>query len=73
LFLISGVVNGVGIFFLNTALTHGNVALVASITATAPLWSLLFGAVWFKHEALTRRHLMVAVMVFMGSVLVVWR
>ncbi|MGA1060029.1 MAG: DMT family transporter [Burkholderiaceae bacterium] len=73
LVLISGVVNGVGIFFLNTALTHGKVALVASIVATAPLWSLLFGAVWFKHEALTRRHLMVAVMVFMGSVLVVWR
>jgi DME family drug/metabolite transporter len=73
LFLISGVVNGVGIFFLNSALALGQVGVVASIVATAPLWTLLFGVLWFKQEKLTIRHLVVAVLVFAGSVLVIGR
>lgn len=73
LFLISGVVNGVGIFFLNSALSYGRVGVVASIVATAPLWTLLFGVLWFKQEKLTMRHLVVAVLVFSGSVLVIGR
>jgi drug/metabolite transporter (DMT)-like permease len=73
LFLFSGAVNGVGIFFLNSALALGQVGVVASIVATAPLWTLLFGAAWFEQEKLTIRHLLVAVFVFAGSVLVVGR
>jgi drug/metabolite transporter (DMT)-like permease len=66
-------VNGVGIFFLNSALSYGRVGVVASIVATAPLWTLLFGVLWFRQEKLTLRHLLVAVLVFSGSVLVIGR
>jgi drug/metabolite transporter (DMT)-like permease len=73
LFLFGGAVNGVGIYTLNLALQQGNVAEVASIVATTPLWSLLLEALWFRQEKLTMRHLVVAVLVFSGSVLVIGR
>ena len=73
LFLLSGVVNGLGILTLNAALHQGRVALVSPLVATAPLWSLALGVTLFRSETLGRRHLVIALLVFAGSVLIVTR
>lgn len=70
-FALSGVINGLGIFALNAALGLGAVTVVAPVAATTPLWTLLFGAVIFRREALTLRHLLITALVFAGAVLLV--
>lgn len=72
-FAVSGVINGAGILCLNTAIGLGGVTLAAPLAATAPLWSLGFGAFVFKREALRPMHYTVAALVVLGVVLVVTR
>lgn len=72
-FVVSGIINGLGILSINSALSLGDVTMVAPLVATAPLWALLFGWVIFRRETLTWRHLMIASLVVAGAVLLVLR
>lgn len=70
-FGLGGAVNGAGIFALNAALGLGTVSLVSPLASTVPLWVLLMGAFVFRNETLGRKHLLVAVLMVTGSVLIV--
>jgi drug/metabolite transporter (DMT)-like permease len=70
-FVLSGVINGMGIMALTFALSRGAVTIVAPLATTAPLWALLFGALIFKRERLTLRNYMIAGLVVLGAVLLV--
>ncbi len=72
-FAISGIFNGFGILSLNTAIRLGEVSLASPLAATTPLWSLLFGVIIFRREKLGMQHLVIAVMVVCGAVLIVTR
>jgi len=72
-FAAGGAINAFATVLLNTAMKLGGVSLAAPLAATAPLWALMFGYFIFKNETLTRRHLLVALMVVLGSVLIVTR
>ena len=72
-FAVSGMVNCTGILALAFAIKVGGVTLTAPLASTAPLWALLFGALIFRREALGHRHVLVAVMVVIGAVLIITR
>jgi len=69
----AGVLNGLGIVMLNAALGAGRVTLAAPLASTTPLWALFFGAVVFRTERATLRHLLVAALVVAGASLIVWQ
>ncbi|WP_238367350.1 DMT family transporter [Mesobacterium pallidum] len=73
LFALSGGINGLGLLSLNTALGQGAVVSIAPLTSTAPLWSLAFGALLFRREALGLRHLVLALLVVAGGTLILTR
>ncbi|MGH1355216.1 MAG: DMT family transporter [Thalassovita sp.] len=70
-FMLSGVINGVGILSLNGALSKGDVTVVAPLAATAPLWALLFGALVFRRETLRPRNYLIAALVVTGAAILV--
>ena len=72
-FVVTGAANAAGFLALNSALSAGNVTVVAPLAAASPLWALLLGWLVFRSEQLTRLHLWVALLVVAGGVLVVTR
>lgn len=72
-FSIAGMTQGMALFLLTTALKIGDVVIAASLSSTAPLWGLFYGAVIFKREVLGLRHLVVAALVVSGGALLVTR
>ncbi|MAM62237.1 DMT family transporter [Maritimibacter sp. UBA3975] len=70
-FLLTGVINGVGILALNFALKHGPLVIVSPLAATVPLWSLLFGLTIFRREALGLQHVVVAFLIVSGCIMLV--
>jgi DME family drug/metabolite transporter len=72
-FALTGAVNGAGILFLNLGIAAGSLSLVSPLAATAPLFSLAFGAFVFRREVLGRRHLVVAILVVVGGALILVR
>lgn len=70
-FILSGVINGAGIFALNYALSSGNVTVIAPLASTAPLWALLFGALLFRNEVLRPKNYLISALVVAGAVLLV--
>ncbi len=72
-FLLVGIVNGVGIFCLNAALSLGSLAVVSPLTATTPLWTLALGWLIYKREVVGWRHLVVALLMVLGAALVLTR
>ena len=69
-FLLSGVLNGLGILVLNQAMMTGSLTLVSPVAATTPLFALLFGAVLFRLERLTWRHLWIGLLSVAGGILI---
>lgn len=53
--LMAGMGNGVGILFFLTALQKGAVVVVSPIGATFPLFTMLYSALFFRGERITRR------------------
>ena len=51
-FALGGATNGAGILILNTAINQGDISVAAPLATTAPLWTLLFGALIFRTERL---------------------
>lgn len=70
-FVLSGLINGVGILALNAALNSGAIVIVSPLAATAPLFALGFGAFVFRHEVLTLRHWLIVGLVVAGAILLV--
>jgi drug/metabolite transporter (DMT)-like permease len=72
-FVAAGAINGVSMLCLNSALRSGEVVVAAPLAATAPLWALVWGALVFRSERLTLRHLGVAALATAGAALIVSR
>lgn len=72
-FSISGIINAFGILSIMYAVYLGGVTLAAPLVATSPIWALLFGYLIFKNETLGYRHIFVAGLVVIGSILIVIR
>ena len=72
-FTISGIINAFGILSINYAIFLGGVVIAAPLGATAPIWALLFGFFIFKNEQLNSRHIFIAILVVLGSILIVTR
>lgn len=65
-----GVVNGLSILSLNTALLCGRLVVVSPIVACSPLFSLALGLLVFREESITPR-VAVAVLLVVPSVVVI--
>ena len=63
LLLLAGMMNGLGIFTLNQALTLGRVVVAAPISSISPLFTMLFGAWLFKREGLDKRCIIAALII----------
>ena len=72
-FLVSGILNGLSIFTLNTALEKGNVVTVMPIASAGPVFTLLLGLLVFRNETITWRTVATIALVVPGIVLVVLR
>ena len=72
-FLISGTLNGLSIYTLNTALETGSVVTVMPISAAGPVFTLLLGLFVFRSETIGWRTIATIALVVPGIVLVVLR
>lgn len=72
-FAVSGAINCAGILALAFAIKVGGVTLTAPLASTTPLWALLFGALIFRRETLGYQHILVAILVVIGAVLIITR
>ncbi|MEL7117059.1 MAG: DMT family transporter [Pseudomonadota bacterium] len=73
LFAVNGLAVGGGIFALNAAISGGAVTVAAPLASTAPLWTFVYGLVFFRTETLSLRLLAVSVVVVLGCALIVTR
>ena len=72
-FILVGMINGTSLLLINSSIALGDITRVAPFISTAPLWVLFLGWAVFKNEKLGLKHLMVAILVVVGSILVVTR
>ena len=72
-FAVAGILNGVSIYSLNTALKIGNLLTVAPIVACSPVFTILMGLLIFKREKITWRSAASIALVVFGVVVVVMR
>ena len=72
-FVISGILNGLAIFALNTALVEGSIVTVMPISAAGPVFTLLLGLLVFRSETITWRTIATIALVVPGIILVVLR
>ena len=71
LFAINGFMTGAGIYCIQLSLLNGSVTTTSSLVATAPIWSLLMGAFYFRNEPLKWWHTVVVLAVSAGAIMVV--
>lgn len=71
LFAINGFLTGAGIYCIQLSLLNGSVTTTSSLVATAPIWSLVMGALYFKNEPLRWWHAVVVFAVSAGAIMVV--
>ncbi|MCJ8307728.1 MAG: DMT family transporter [Rhizobiaceae bacterium] len=71
LFALNGLLIGAGILGLQLSLINGSVTLTSSIVSTTPIWTVVFGALFFKTEKVYWWHGVVAVLVSVGAIMVV--
>jgi DME family drug/metabolite transporter len=72
-FVLTGVINGTGILFVNMAVSMGDITRVSPFVSTTPIWVLLMGWAFFRVEKLGLIHLMAVILVVAGSALIVTR
>ncbi len=70
-FVASGLLNGVSVYSLNTALGLGSLLTVAPIVACSPVFTILLGHFVFKKETITRQTVATIAMVIFGVILVI--
>jgi drug/metabolite transporter, DME family len=72
-FAVSGTLNGLSIFALNTALAQGSVVTVMPIASAGPVFTLLLGLFVFRREHITWRTVASIALVISGVLLVILR
>ncbi len=70
-FSVAGVLNGISIYSLNTALNFGQLLSVVPIVSCSPVFTIFLGYLVFKRELITWQTLATVVLVVSGVVLVV--
>ncbi|KMW58479.1 hypothetical protein AIOL_003454 [Candidatus Rhodobacter oscarellae] len=73
LFAVNGIINGLGILALLLAINLSAVTIAAPLATTAPLWTLVFGALFFRTEVIRPRQWAFSLLVVLGVVLIVAR
>ena len=69
-FFCGGIVNGISIWSLNTALHLGEVVKIIPIVALSPVFTLLLGLFVFRRETLTLRIVLALLLIVPGVILV---
>ena len=69
-FFCGGIVNGMSIWSLNTALNMGEVVKIIPIVALSPVFTLLLGLFVFRRETLTLRIVLALLLIVPGVILV---
>ena len=72
-FALSGLVNGLGIFSVNMAVSYGDVTIVAPLLMSSPIFALAFSVFVFKREVIGLHHLILTTATVTGSLLIVMR
>ena len=72
-FGLCGILNGIGLVSLNTALHLGDVVVVSPLIATTPAFTLLTGWLFFKREAITWSSVIAITVIFVGCLLIITR
>ncbi len=70
-FAMAGVLNGISIYSVNTALKYGQLLTVAPIVACLPVFSILLSLLIFKRETITWRTTLTIALVVSGVVLII--
>jgi drug/metabolite transporter (DMT)-like permease len=69
-FFCGGIVNGISIWSLNTALNMGEVVKIIPIVALSPVFTLLLGLFVFRRETFTLRIVLALLLIVPGVILV---
>lgn len=72
-FAVSGTLNGMSIYTLNTALEQGSVVTVMPVASAGPVFTLLLGLFVFRRETITWRTVASIALVVCGVLLVILR
>ena len=72
-FGLCGLLNGIGLIGLNTALHLGEVVIVAPLISTTPAFTLLTGWLFFRRETVTWSSTMAIGLIFAGCLLIIMR
>lgn len=72
-FALCGIMNGIGLVGLNTALEMGDVVIVSPLIATVPAFTLLTGWLFFRREALSWPTIAATAAIFCGCLLIITR
>lgn len=70
-FVIAGILNGLSIYSLNTALQHGKLLTIAPIVACSPLFAIALGLWVFKRETITWQTVTTVALIVPGIILIV--
>ena len=70
-FVMAGLMNAIGILAIFAAINLADVAIVAPLVSTSPLFVLLLGALIFRNEILRPRHYIVVALTVIGAILLV--
>ena len=70
-FVLSGSLNGISIYSLNSALSGGSLLTVAPIVACSPVFTILLGHFVFKKETITWQTVVTVGLVVSGVILVI--
>ncbi|MBT4046064.1 MAG: EamA family transporter [Rhodospirillaceae bacterium] len=69
-FVLAGISHGFAVWTMNAALATSPVSVVVPLVSTTPLFTLLLGLIFFRHEAITLRRIAMVVMVVAGVIFI---
>ncbi|MBT4489368.1 MAG: DMT family transporter [Rhodospirillaceae bacterium] len=69
-FVLAGTINGVSVYFLNTALQLGELIVVVPIVSSSPIITLLLSAFLVRRENITRNSLLAVFLVVPGVIII---
>ena len=71
-FLVGGIINGISLWSLNTALKMGQVITVVPVVSVSPVISFLLGYFIFRKERFTPR-IAIAIMLIVPAIVIIAR
>ncbi|MBT7667709.1 MAG: DMT family transporter [Rhodospirillaceae bacterium] len=69
-FALAGVINGISVYSLNTALQLGDVIVVIPLVSASPFLTMLLSVFLIRQETITRNSLLAALIVVPGCILI---